>query len=575
MGGRRGMILLCGLGAALLCGLLYLPGRPGAFHFDDYHSLVNNPSLAAATLHEIATDPSRFSGLGVPLYRPVTLYSFALQSRAHAPSPSALLTVNILLHAASVGLFFLLVFLFTRNPSQALITALIFGLNPLATQAVNYLSCRSILLATAFTLAGMAAALISRDKNKIAKFPLIAAGLFLFALGLLSKEEVFPAPVIFLIMIMTTRDPPVESLGVERQKKPGGLAPVAAGLFAVAGLFLVLRHFVGVSVLTPAHPARPLLANLATGLRVDSALFGFFCWPLSLSVVHDFTASTGIVDARAGAALIFLLAALVLTFRARASRPLWFLGSAWFILGLLPTTTLAPLRNPLAEHHAYFSMAGLALALGDLITPVIFATGGRKRLGLTAVSLVLVFWAALTVLRCREWRTEEALWKSAAAAAPRNSTVWVNLGVAQWESGDVARSKRAFERALRLDPKLPAVRANLGRIYVDEGRLEEGLQLLIAARQDAPLEPEINYNLARAYDRNGQYRLAETCYLTALRVLPSHFGSCEGLAALYAYRFRDPQTALAVIARCRTRWLTPDQAARIEKLQSALKEDRP
>ena len=94
------------------------------------------------------------------------------------PEPWAFHLVSVLFHLGVVLLLFRLVLERFRNPGLALTTALLFGLHPLQTQAVNYVWARSVLLMGGF---GLAALLLAARRPW--------AAVFCFQLALWSRAE--------------------------------------------------------------------------------------------------------------------------------------------------------------------------------------------------------------------------------------------------------------------------------------------------------------------------------------------------------------------------------------------------
>jgi tetratricopeptide (TPR) repeat protein len=72
---------------------------------------------------------------------------------------------------------------------------------------------------------------------------------------------------------------------------------------------------------------------------------------------------------------------------------------------------------------------------------------------------------------------------------PHHVGAWIDLGVRQAQAGEVDAGRRAFERALALDPDNPTTLRNLANLELRAGRAEEGLaaldRLAAAGRFDA------------------------------------------------------------------------------------------
>ncbi len=185
--------------APLAALLVYSNNYGGAFHFDDFHHIVQNPAIRSpANLGRFFTDPRTFSGGRAPgTYRPVLLATFAFNYAVSGIQVWSYHFVNNLLHAANAALLFLVLVgllravgrpdgdaagrgqstgksmagasasstgwgAVTGTPGKPwtpewglpLFGALLFAIHPIQTEAVNYINARSNLLATFFYLAG-------------------------------------------------------------------------------------------------------------------------------------------------------------------------------------------------------------------------------------------------------------------------------------------------------------------------------------------------------------------------------------------------------------------------------------
>src|SRR2546422_9594014 len=86
--------------AALLGGLVYLNALHNPFVYDDYHMVVDNPSL-----------PHPFDFRRLLLYqvtRPVVNFSYAIDRAVWGAGPFGFHVTNVFLHMVNVALLFLL-----------------------------------------------------------------------------------------------------------------------------------------------------------------------------------------------------------------------------------------------------------------------------------------------------------------------------------------------------------------------------------------------------------------------------------------------------------------------------------
>ena len=148
------------LGAILMAVtlLVYLNSFPGAFHYDDFPLLLENPRVSGP-------DFAYSSYLDHYAARPLTLWTLHWNYRFFGDHPLSYHLVSVLLHALVVLQIFLLVSQLYNQPLLAFSTALLFAVHPLQTQAVNYIWSRSVLLMATF---GFAALLSARKRPWVA-----------------------------------------------------------------------------------------------------------------------------------------------------------------------------------------------------------------------------------------------------------------------------------------------------------------------------------------------------------------------------------------------------------------------
>jgi hypothetical protein len=105
----------------------------------------------------------------------------------------------------------------------------------------------------------------------------------------------------------------------------------------------------------------PRLAYLATQLIVVPRYLGLWIWPRGQSLDPDVAVRTGLDGpAILGLGILVLLTVGAIAIRRR--HPLVALGWAWFLVTLLPESSLFPIRDVCVEHRAYLPMAGLCWA---------------------------------------------------------------------------------------------------------------------------------------------------------------------------------------------------------------------
>jgi len=126
----------------------------------------------------------------------------------------------------------------------------------------------------------------------------------------------------------------------------------------------------------------------------------------------------------------------------------------WFFLHLAPTNSILPRLDAVNDRQLYLAGLGpLALAgLGIALAP-------RWRTALLLLPVLLL--AAVTISRNQDYRSEVALWSDTVLKSPRSARAYNNLGYALQLEGRRDEARRAYERAVALDPAYDKARINL------------------------------------------------------------------------------------------------------------------
>lgn len=105
--------------------------------------------------------------------------------------------------------------------------------------------------------------------------------------------------------------------------------------------------------------------------------------------------------------------------------------------------------------------------------------------------------------------------------APHWVEAHINLGVAFYQLGHIEQARLAFQSAVRLEPQNGICRYNLGCVLEEVGEIDGAIEHLRFAADEIPSHPDVHFNLALAYDRRGERRLAREQWLLYLRYAPN------------------------------------------------------
>jgi protein O-mannosyl-transferase len=440
-----------GLLVAALSVSIYLGALRNPFVYDDRITIVENPSIRH--LGDI-----RFV-LRFDLFRPLVNLSFAVDHALWDLDPVGYHLTNILLHALNVVVVFTLLWSIVQDCCVrlqgawevrqgsarliAVVAAALFAVHPMMTESVGYVSGRSDVLAgTLFLLALLA----MRTGLVRARARWIAVSLVLFVLALLSKE----VAIMFPFLVLAYDRLILRGSALERRQRLLRLHLPLISTVTLIGLARVTIFLVVENVFSAESVVR-MFRYLTLQFEVIWKYVRLLMLPVRQSIAHNVTGF--VVVSVLGAFALGL--SCVLAYRARRGAPLLSFGVAWFLLLLVPTSSVLPLQYPMAEHRVYLASIGLFLVAATAFARLVQGLRDRPfrpRVLLYAASLVVLGGlAGLTVSRNVVWANPVALWRDAVIKAPRWDT-YMAFGNALRDAGNCEAALVAYDQARRLEP---------------------------------------------------------------------------------------------------------------------------
>jgi hypothetical protein len=447
--------------------LPYLNSLPNAFHFDDSQEIVENEQIRS------------FDGLRAarPLARWLLYASFYLNYRVHGLSfMPGWHAVDIILHGACVlALYYTLrgllteegakqaTAVFERRLPAAFLGALLFAVHPLASEPVNYIQARCVLMYTLFSLLALHAAICFRHAaspgRKVGHGAALVAWVLLASLSKqvgLFYSLALPA-LYFLICVLPG--------STHKRRLALWAAGAAAALVFVAGVWVVetgdwipMRerlqgdlwyYFWGQTIVFWRYVALSL-CPLPSNLNFDHAVPCRAYSPTDADVLLSVIAT----------ALVVVAPAIYLVRR----RPV-----AGFLLlavpvGLLPYFVMTS-AEAMVEYRFYLPLAACCGLAGMVAA---FVLERAKTVGPIVLATLVVALSIGTVVRNCVWRTDLTLWSDAALKSPRkartlNALAWALL--TDKVRGDPRRALELAERSF--DPRCVDLWPGLNPYMVD------------------------------------------------------------------------------------------------------------
>jgi hypothetical protein len=458
--------------AAVLGGLVYLNALNNPFVYDDYHTVVENRSIADLT------DLSAIV-LGA-VTRPIVNLSYAFDRAIWGTAPFGFHLTNVLLHMVNVVLLFQLARRVGKGSLVAFAASGLLAVHPMMTEAVGYISGRSeVLCATFFMLALMGGGRWLVEGG--AKWALMTTGLWVASLA--TKESAAMFPFVFLAYdhFALPSDQVTRWRRIRRVHLPLISTAVVAGIVRLV-VFARIEYPGQVSV----H-WNYLLLELDVVRRYLSMIF----IPSGQALFHE-VAAVGLFDPRAWLAVLVVGGLVAASTKLRRLDWVSGFGVLWFLLVLVPSSVLIALDQgePMAEHRIYLASCGIFLSTGSAIGWL----GGRleraavwpRLLGASIFALVMLSLGTMTIVRNAVWSDPVRLWRESVDLAPTHYRPRLLLGEALQEAGRRSEALEEYQTAIRLRPMEPAGYVKVGQVLAEDGRWLEARQQFLKALEIDP-----------------------------------------------------------------------------------------
>lgn len=538
---HHALVAMALIAAATLCA--YWPSFRSPFQFDDFNDIATPYFHLTSPRALIQRYPTRW----IPY---LTLLANARLPRLQWRHwrPAELVWHHIVNWLAHVGVTWLVYLLTVRlqlimRPRgvlgrggaarhAALVAALLFGLHPMLAQTVIYLSQRATLFMAVCYLGLLYSIAGTRRAHAKGVWHWLGAGIWLLV-GFFCKETIVSAPVAAMLLLYLTRRPLQQGWHWRSLLWWGLGMALACGAALLLFLHLshwdmsTMRHNVR-SIGGPLHTHTPGLTRRTyaiTQITVVGRYLRLAVWPRGLSIDHDVPLMTslwqGPVVMWGGA----LLALGVLAWRWRARLPLFSWGYGFFVIALLPQSSLMPTPDLMLEYRAYPALAGVVWMGVALYGALISAPHCRcwRRIAPALVAGTLTVFAVLTWQRSVIWRSDVTLWYDAWRRAPHKQRPANNLANALLRLNETDAALMVLQQTLAANTStLPHVIMTLGNIYASRGQFDAATNAYVIALYHDWFNRDLRYNLALTYARMNQRALALNELLWLGHVFPEY-----------------------------------------------------
>jgi tetratricopeptide (TPR) repeat protein len=459
-------------------------------------------------------------------WHPLTWLSLMLDHQVYGLNLGGYHLTNVLLHAATAILLFLVLRRMTGFLWRSAFVAAVFAIHPLRVESVAWLAERKDVLSAFFFMLTLGAYVgyVRRPPSMIR----YGAVVLCFALGLLSKNMLVTMPFVLLLLDYW----PLNRLSA--------FCPQIL-LRRVAEKIPLFVLTAGSCVATFLVPEKlPSSLRLPIGLRMENAVVSYviYLWqmiyPSGLACLYPNPTNDLPLWQVAGAAGL-LLALSGAAWTLRRTHPWLVVGWFWYLGMMVPVIGMVQISYYThADRYTYLPQIGLYLAIVWTARDLTISwRNGRQILGVGALSVIVALMVC-TWKQTSYWRTDEILWERALACTSGNYVAHNNLGYDLAHQGRPAEAIAHYQKALEINPDFAEAHNNLGTALLNQGRLEEASEHYHQALDKDPAFAEAHNNLGILLTKQGRTAEAIEQYRKAIELNPNRAEFYNNLGNLLA-----------------------------------------
>ena len=454
----------------------------------------------------------------IGFYRPFSIVTYTIDYSLWGLNVVGYHLSNIILHILVTLSIYWLVNILFNDKFLSLLTAALFAVHPIHTEAISYISGRTDPLAALFMLLCFIFYIKYLNSKGIAKCAIV---LLSYILALLSRENSLILPILLLLY----------HFAFKKKFNIKDFFPVLVITF----IYILLRLAALKHVLPQlSHP--PLVQRILGFFDAITNYLRLLLLPLNLHMTYEYKLFSFVhPTVMLGAIISFSL--LTYAFIKRKSDTLIPFSVFWFFIALLPVSNIYPLNAYMAEHWLYLPSIGFFLILAKGLNPAYKSKGFQVILTAFIIS-ILVFYSFLTVKQNNYWREPIAFYKRTLIYVPHSLRVYNNLGTAYANIGKYKEAVESFKKALEINPKDAHVHFNLGNAYKAIGEHEKAIVSYKKALELSSSDISTYCNLGNTYIAIGQYEEAISSYQKAIEINPKFATAHYNLAMAYYHEKR-------------------------------------
>lgn len=423
------------------------------------------------------------------------------------------------------------------------VTAILFGIHPIHTESVTFVTSSTDLIGILFFLAAFWLYIKASNQNYTRKI-LVACSVVLGFLAFVSYEVTLVLPFIIIAYDFSLRDIGVR--GIFKNAKIYSVYVVAVGVYALMR-FGILKVYDN-----EGYVGDSFFLTMLASVKALSKYVELVVIPLNLSINHEISEkilALSYVDyfpeaflaqkiTDSGFILSLILLAMLFCVAIVCFKKLPFVTFCmiWFFISLAPFSNLVPLNNLMTERYLYLASYGYCLILG-IIFAKLFSLRKGKYFVVFVFVVVLFFFGIGTFRRNRDWKDSETLWSKALEQFPESVLANHNIGNVFLEREEYHRAIEHYRIADANNFRhIAQVNINFANAYQRSGQDMLAFGQYQKAQIADPNNYEVYFGLANLYKKQGNTDLAVLNFQKTIELKPGYIDAYINLGVLYAER---------------------------------------
>lgn len=439
------------------------------------HSLSNLPDLLQGNVPDIHKG----------VYRPIRSVLYAVYWQLWGANPVGYHLHSIAVHLVVTLLVFLIIRRILRSEIAAFAGGLLFGLHPVHTEAITYISASMEVTGAVFFFAAFYFYIRLRQEKSPPMFYVLCSMFFSF-LAFFTYEMTLTLPVLLLLYeVIINYQSKIKNL-IHNSKF---LIPY----FVLAILYFIVRFAAGTGISRGEYLGYSFYHTQLTMVKVYVKYLWLLVNPTQISYIHELASgfesfmthhsniysilSQSIFDLDILASIGILAGLVFIAFKFWKKQTIISFSILWFFISLLPVSYLFPQGIAIADKYLYIPSFGFVLVLAYLISK--FQLRGQtwtSKFQILIIVAIAVSYGYLTFQRNRDWHDPITFWTRVVSQHPRSALGYYSLGVYYSEIEEQEQAEEAYKKTIEIQPNFWEAHQNLANIYKNQGDLRSAYE---------------------------------------------------------------------------------------------------